>query len=142
MAGAAVVDSILLARGISVMPAPDGLAWDRLALIRDTAVTIQIKTTTRANAQGLYVWNVSCGYRGSPKGRRRYGHAAFSILACVVLPEHAALFRAPDPSRVVIRPSLVDELRRRPLISVGHALSGIGLDPLHAPADPRPDPDR
>ncbi|WP_092779738.1 hypothetical protein [Jannaschia pohangensis] len=126
-AGAAVVDSILLPRGIPVMPAPDGRPYDRLALIGDDAITIQIKTTTHPTGSGLYGWNISCGYRNSPRGRRRYGHRAFRLLACVVLPEHAVVFRLPGSSRVSLRVAELGVLRRDPLASFYQCLHEIGL---------------
>lgn len=137
-AGAAVVDSLLLPRGIPILPAPDGRSWDRLALIGDDALTIQIKTTTHPGAGGLYGWNIACGYRNSPRGRRRYRQKAFSLLGLVVLPEHAVLFSAPGSSRISLRPVEIGALRRDPLASFHQALHDIGLGHLD-PAGPNDD---
>ena len=127
-AGAAVVDSVLLARGIPVLPAPDGQPYDRLALIRDASVTVQIKTTSHPSSDGRYLWNVSCGYRGSPQGRRPYARNAFNLLACVILPQHSVLFVAPGATRVTLHPRDVPALIRDPLVSPHAALDAIGID--------------
>ncbi|WP_139212346.1 hypothetical protein [Jannaschia pohangensis] len=132
-AGAAVVDSVLLARGIPVLPAPDGQSYDRLALIRGDPVTVQIKTTSHPGADGRYLWNIACGYRGSPRGRRPYARHAFGLLACVVLPVSAVLFVAPGATRVTLHPRDVPGLIRDPLASLRDALDAIGIDAPQPP---------
>ena len=123
-----MVDSVLLARGIPVLPAPDGQPYDRLALIRDASVTVQIKTTSHPGSDGRYLWNVACGYRGSPRGRRPYARHAFGLLACVVLPLSAVLFVAPGLRRVTLDPRDVHALIRDPLASLHAALDAAGID--------------
>ena len=132
-AGAAVVDSILLARGIAVMTAPDGRPWDRMALLHDEAVTIQVKTTTHVQPTGSYAWNVSCGYRNSPRGRRAYGRRAFTLLACVILPVSAVVFHAPGAPRITLKPAEVPNLLRDPLRSWRQSLHDVGLGHLDPP---------
>jgi hypothetical protein len=115
------------------MPAPEGRPWDRLVLIDRRPVTVQVKTTTRPGPTGLYAWNVTCGYRRAPRGRRPYKHQAYMVLACVVLPERAVLFMPPGPTRVTLHPRALPGLRRDPLASLDETLDRLDLDP---PADP------
>ncbi|MEM7709788.1 MAG: hypothetical protein AAF264_03380 [Pseudomonadota bacterium] len=132
-AGAAVVDSTLLARGIPIVSALEGQAWDRMALLGSEAVTIQVKTTTRLQPCGSYAWAIACGYRNSPRGRRAYESMAFTLLACVVLPRYAVRFFAPGPTRVTMRPEEIPGVLRDPLASWRQALHDVGLGRLSGP---------
>ncbi|TFL16137.1 hypothetical protein [Jannaschia formosa] len=91
---------------------------------------MQIKTTTHPGPDGRYRWQISCGYRGSPRGRRPYPTHSFALLACVVLPAHGVYFVPAGPPRIALHPRDLPGLLRDPLASLHEALATLDLDAL------------
>lgn len=129
-AGECLLDSLLIRFGFESFSPGENLGFDRLVALdvggRDLVnlARIQIKTVTFAKG-GFYTFNLACGYRGSPAGRRSYHAEAFDIAACVILPKNAIFFSAEKRPRYAIHVSEVEVLQSRPQASLLHALRQV-----------------
>jgi ParB family chromosome partitioning protein len=71
LSGELFVDSLLIRHGLTVLPVPESMPFDRLICIDDRHLKIQIKTTTRSR-NGYYLFNLQKGHYRSRRGVQRY----------------------------------------------------------------------
>lgn len=129
-AGESLFDSLIFRLGLESFVPGENLAYDRIIMLNCRGrrpfplATVQIKTVTAAE-DGLYHFNMSCGYRKSPQGRRSYEDAAFDIAALVILPKNAVWFTAAKRAHHSIHVSEVPCLQDDPQRSLRQALSQV-----------------
>ncbi|MDY7107157.1 MAG: hypothetical protein SYC29_00835 [Planctomycetota bacterium] len=125
-AGEELVASVLRRYGIPVLELEDA-PIDRMILLGQDMVGLQIKTITHPDAGGTYRFQIRMGCNGSGEGRRGYSPSAFHICALVVLPENVVRFSASHRQSQRIHPGEIGGLRRAPLASLEAALAQFGL---------------
>lgn len=130
-AGEALVDSLLMRRGLISLPVPETGTFDRLVLIDGRSLRLQIKTTTHA-VGGVYGFAMKKGYRGSPQGSRAYEATDYDLAALVILPENIAVFSAEKRGTHRISQRSVGAIRHAPCTSLETALLHLGIA-LRAP---------
>lgn len=130
-AGECQLDSVLIRLGFESLAVGENLGYDRiigLNLPHAGALTllarVQAKAATKAT-NGYYRFSMSCGYRGSPQGRRAYADDAFDIAALVILPHNAVYFTAEKRGVHEIPVSAVPQLIARPQDSLLRALNQV-----------------
>lgn len=129
-AGESLTDAVLFRLGLESFAAGEDAGYDRLIGFNHPATgfvrlaTAQIKTVTQAT-NGHYRFNMTCGYRGSPQGRRSYPEDAFDIAALVILPRNAVCFTYEKWPVHKIAVSEVTELVARPQDSLLRALRAV-----------------
>jgi hypothetical protein len=129
-AGESLFDSLIFRLGLESFVPGENLGYDRIIVLNCSGrrpfqlATVQIKTVTAAE-DGLYHFDMSCGYRKSPQGRRGYSDAAFDIAALVILPKNAVWFTAAKRAHHSIHVSEVPCLQDDPQRSLKQALYQI-----------------
>ena len=124
LSGELFVDSLLIRHGLTVLPVPESMPFDRLICIDDRHVKIQIKTTTRSR-NGYYLFNLQKGHYRSRRGVQRYASDDYDVAALVILPENVAFFSSDYRSghRIAVRE--VAFLRANPLASFRRAIDTV-----------------
>ena len=129
-AGEALVDSLLLRHGLVTAHLPDGNCADRLLLLSDRSLKLQIKTRTSPGSRG-YVFRMQKGFRASGGGCRPYEAGDYDIAALVALPINAVMFTADQSATLTIPHGCLPKISADPLCSLASALSD--LDAAAAP---------
>lgn len=125
-AGELFVDSMLTRFGLTVLALPENQPSDRLVLVGDVALYLQVKTVTRPNG-GRYGFQIARGYHRAPSGVRPYDPDAFDLLALVVLPENVVMFTAERRGHHGIPVRAIPSLRARPRDTLEEALRHLGV---------------
>ena len=125
-AGEYLVDSILTRYGDLILSAPEDQPFDRLIRRGGQIVTLQIKTSARAD-DGVFKFSMKRGYGGSPKGIRSYDAEDYDIAALVALTENVVLFSADRRESHRICMDQIEGLRADPRASYLRALDDLGL---------------
>jgi hypothetical protein len=130
-AGEVLVDSTLIRLGFESFAPGEDQGYDRVIGLNDPLACtlrllarVQVKTTTCLSGDA-YSFPMSCGYRGSPQGRRGYGEDAFDIAALVILRHNAIFFTAEKRPTHVIPRALVPMLRDKPQSTLLPALRAV-----------------
>lgn len=126
-AGELLVLSKLTRLGETVFPAGDGMPYDVFMPRLESAVRIQVKTTTRPQG-GSYRFEMRKGYRGNPLGTRPYGPDDYDIAALVILPLDVVVFTAEKRATHRIATWEIPALRA-PQASLHAAFAALGLSP-------------
>ncbi|WER11085.1 hypothetical protein PUH89_08990 [Rhodobacter capsulatus] len=90
-AGERLVDSYLIRWGFHPFEAPESEPFDRLFLVSDHLLRMQVKTVTYPKGRA-YLFPMEQGHTKCVGGRHKYAHGAFDIAALVILPEDAIYF--------------------------------------------------
>jgi hypothetical protein len=130
LAGERLVDSILLRHGVTVAELPEGVSADRLLLLGELSLKLQIKTRTTPAAAG-YLFRMKKGYRRTGAGCRGYAADDYDIAALVALPINTVMFSAARSGTLLMPTAAIPRLARDPLASLEAA-----IDALHPPARP------
>ena len=136
-AGEALFDSQMHCFGEIAAPVPEAFPFDRILVRAPQLLRVQIKTVIMPCDHGYKV-EPRKGYRGSPRGMRRYEENDFDLLAIVILRENVIRYETGNAPRHYIPLSAIDGLRRNPRASFDAALSYLDAD--HTPLS-APDPD-
>jgi hypothetical protein len=130
-AGESLFDSLMFRLGLESFAPGENLGYDRIIALSSRArrpfqlASVQIKTVTAAEG-GAYHFDMSCGYRKSPQGRRGYHDAAFDIAALVILPKNAVWFTAEKRAQHSIHisevPRLLDDPQRSLMLALHQVL--------------------
>ncbi len=124
LSGELFVDSLLIRHGLTVLPVPESMPFDRLICIDDRHVKIQIKTTTRSR-HGYYSFTLQKGHYRSKRGVQRYASDDYDVAALVILPENVVFFSADYRSSHRIAVREVAFLRANPLVSFRRAIDTV-----------------
>jgi hypothetical protein len=121
LAGERLVDSILLRHGVTVAEMQDGLSADRLLLLGELSLKLQIKTRTTPAAAG-YLFRMKKGYRHTGLGCRAYAADDYDIAALVALPINTVMFTAARSGTLLMPTAAIPRLARDPLASLEAAI--------------------
>ena len=132
-AGEALVDSLLLRHGLVTAHLPDGNCADRLLLLPNRSLKLQVKTRTSPGSRG-YVFRMQKGFRASGDGCRPYDVGDYDIAALVALPINAVMFTSDQGATLRIPHERIPQISADPLCSLASALAD--LDAVAAPELP------
>lgn len=146
-AGECLLDSLLVRLGFESLAVGENRGYDRVigldipdACVLTLLARVQVKAATTAT-NGYYRFSMSCGYRGSPQGRRANADDAFDIAALVILAHNAVYFSAEKRGVHEIPVSAVPQLIAHPQDSLLRALNNVLSARAAAPVtDPDIDP--
>ena len=115
-AGERLVDSYLIRWGFHPFEAPESEPFDRLFLVSDHLLRMQVKTVTYPKGRA-YLFPMEQGHTKCVGGRHKYAHGAFDIAALVILPEDAIYFTSEMRGIHRVAISELPHLRARPQAS-------------------------
>ena len=131
-AGEALFDSLVMRYGLDSLPMPESAAFDRMLLVGNLSVRVQIKTTSVPVGRA-YSFTMSKGYRGSPQGVRSYAAGDFDLAACVILPANAVWVTAEKREGYRVDVTAIPGLVADPFASLRRALADLGHAPGRRP---------
>jgi hypothetical protein len=140
-AGELLFDSHMARLGLLSCPLPETLPADRLLVVGDRGLRVQVKATTHAQA-GAYRFSASRGYNRAPGGVQPYAADAFDLLALVVLPENVIAYTTSRRTCHGIPVRAIPGLRAHPRDTLEEALRDLGvpipdmIPDVATPADP------
>ena len=123
-AGEALFDSQMLCFGELAVAVGEFFAYDRLLIRAGVPVRVQVKTAILPSSRG-YTVEPRKGYRGSPRGLRRYEDDEFDLLAIVILREGVIFHTAANARQHHVPLSAIVHLRRDPRSSFDIALADL-----------------
>jgi hypothetical protein len=123
-AGESFVDSLLLRHGLVTARLPDGNCADRLLLLPNRSLKLQIKTRTSPGSRG-YVFRMQKGFRASGDGCRPYEAGDYDVAALVALPINAVMFTADQGATLTIPHERIPKISSDPLCSLASALANL-----------------
>lgn len=125
-AGEFLFDSHMARLGLLSCPLPEASSADRLLVVGDRGLRVQVKATTHAQA-GAYRFSASRGYNRSPGGVQPYAPDAFDLLALVVLPENVIVYTTSRRTCQSIPVRAIPGLRAHPRDTLEEALRDLGV---------------
>lgn len=124
-AGELLFDSQMLCFGEKPLDPGEFFPFDRLILRAPRALRVQIKSVIMPAERGGYSVEPRKGYRGSPRGIRRYEDGDFDLLAIVLLRESVIRYSAEKAARYHIPLACIEQLRRDPRASFDSAIAAL-----------------
>lgn len=124
--GELLFDSLMTRFGLLSGKFDETTSFDRLLIVGDVGLFVQIKTTTHAQ-NGIYRFSASRGYNRSPGGVRAYEAGEFDLLALAVLPENVMAFTTSRRVYQGIAATAIPALRARPRDTLEEALRALGV---------------
>ena len=131
-AGEALFDSLVMRHGLDSLAMPESAAFDRMLLVGDQSVRVQIKTSSVLDGRA-YAFTMSKGYRGSPQGVRSYAVGDYDLAACVILPANAVWVTAEKREGYRVDVTAIPGLVADPFASLRRALADLGHAPERGP---------
>ena len=124
-AGELLFDAQMLCFGETPLDPGEFFPFDRLILRAPRALRVQIKSVIMPAERGGYSVEPRKGYRGSPRGIRRYEDGDFDLLAIVLLRESVIRYSAEKAPRYHIPLASIEQLRRDPRASFDSAMAAL-----------------